>query len=266
MESYQTENFPIRFSKTSKPTEELRRLQRFANLGRMSAGICHDLTNLVSGLSLAVDHISKRLSEREDKETKQYIRMAISSSRRASEALEHFKTYIKERVSTKRFIANLEVKKTIKTLSYKAQVAQVKLKFEAKSEVILTHDLFKLNQVLSNLILNAIEACASLDNPERKLVTITLLDLGSEAVFKIKDWGPGFKPSERTKIFEPFFTTKRAGTGLGLSTAKEVAECNLGGTLMASSDNLETTFTLSIPKQFDPQHISLACYTKRKNL
>ena len=92
----------------------------------------------------------------------------------------------------------------------------------------------QLQQVLLNLILNAVEAMSSVDNRERSLVVKSKLHEPSGVLILVEDSGPGIDPSDIDRIFDAFFTTKPHGMGLGLSICQSIIDSH-GGRLWAST-------------------------------
>jgi len=101
-----------------------------------------------------------------------------------------------------------------------------------------------INDILSNLVLNAIEA-----TPSGGRVRIAMQVAGGEGQVSVEDDGPGVPPALREKVLQPFFTTKPRGTGLGLAIVQRRLE-ELGGTLEWASpkkDGVGTEFKITLP-------------------
>src|SRR4051812_34853062 len=104
-----------------------------------------------------------------------------------------------------------------------------------------------LQQVILNLVANAIEAMAFIRSNARHLVLTTKVHGDSDVSLSIRDSGVGVTAENRGRIFEPFFTTKPAGMGLGLSICQAILE-NEGGKLrLAKTDSDGTVFEMSLP-------------------
>jgi signal transduction histidine kinase len=91
----------------------------------------------------------------------------------------------------------------------------------------------QLQQVLVNLIMNAVEAMSSAENRERSLVVKSEPHGLRDVMIMVEDSGPGIDPNDMDRIFDAFFTTKSHGMGLGLSICRSVVESH-GGRLWAS--------------------------------
>jgi signal transduction histidine kinase len=105
----------------------------------------------------------------------------------------------------------------------------------------------QLQQVILNLILNAIEAMSSVTGRERCLTIASSLDQPASLTIAVEDTGTGIDPAHFDRIFDPFFTTKAQGMGLGLSICRSIIEAH-GGKLLASPRNpFGSSFYLSLP-------------------
>jgi signal transduction histidine kinase len=107
-------------------------------------------------------------------------------------------------------------------------------------------DRVRLQQVLLNLILNAIEAMSAVNNRSRELTIISRAD-GSNAVVEVRDSGIGLDPDRAEQVFEAFYTTKAEGIGIGLSISRSIVEAH-GGRLWATpNDPHGAVFRFSLP-------------------
>jgi signal transduction histidine kinase len=107
-------------------------------------------------------------------------------------------------------------------------------------------DRVQLQQVVVNLILNAIEAMATVEGRERDLVIKTQLGEGDEIRVAVRDSGIGFDPVSAERIFDAFHTTKPGGLGLGLSISRSIVESHGGRLWAASNDGPGVTFQFTL--------------------
>ncbi len=118
----------------------------------------------------------------------------------------------------------------------------------------------KLNQVILNLVNNAIYACEKrYGNSQKGVITIETRKQGDLAVIKISDNGTGIAPEHLNKIFDPFFTTKEVGkgTGLGLSITYKIVQEHKGNIRVVSKQGEGTTFIIELPIRVETQNTSL---------
>ena len=116
----------------------------------------------------------------------------------------------------------------------------------SRDRSVVLADRVQLQQVLVNLIVNAVEAMSSVNEQVRQLTLNSNIN-GAEISITVTDTGTGIEPGDLDRIFEPFFTTKGEGMGLGLSICRSIAEAH-GGRLSASAHKTGgTIFHLTLP-------------------
>jgi two-component system sensor histidine kinase HydH len=124
-------------------------------------------------------------------------------------------------------------------------VAKIKKSAELSINIVgenieSVYDADKLEVVLDNIIMNAVEA-----NNERGEVSIRIKDIKNEIIIEIEDSGSGVPQELMTKIFEPLFTTKQRGTGLGLASCKRIIEQHGGSIYVKTKPSI---FSIKLPK------------------
>ncbi len=103
-------------------------------------------------------------------------------------------------------------------------------------------DAYLLEQVLINLVLNAMEACENTPNPKVKVFAVKKFD--GQVVISVTDNGPGIPEEIKDQIFIPFFTTKKEGSGIGLSLSKQIMTLHGGKIQVNSMENKGTLISL----------------------
>jgi len=134
-------------------------------------------------------------------------------------------------------------------LNYKAQKNQIQILFTAEENIIISGDPIKFNQIVTNLLSNAIDSYNN-DLKKFKKIIINLNNYKNYIELSVKDNGQGINENIINHIFEPFFTTKpnSEGLGLGLSLIKKIIEESFTGTIKVFS-NLDSgaTFKVCLP-------------------
>jgi signal transduction histidine kinase len=105
----------------------------------------------------------------------------------------------------------------------------------------------QLQQVILNLVVNAVEAISSSEHWARMLRLETSIDPTDTVVIAVTDSGPGIDPKVADRLFEPFFTTKAGGMGMGLSICKSICEAHGGQLTMTPAVQRGTTFQILLP-------------------
>jgi signal transduction histidine kinase len=112
-------------------------------------------------------------------------------------------------------------------------------------------DRVQLQQVILNLIMNAIEAMSEVSEGSRELLISTSVDAPDGVIVAVRDSGPGFKPESLDRLFDPFYTTKPDGMGMGLSICRSIIEAH-GGRLWATANATRgAVFQFTLPLHQD---------------
>lgn len=229
--------------------EKMHQLYRLAEFGRLSSGIFHDLINPLTAVSLNLEQINDDKPNQDLPETKSYLKQAILATKRMSGLIGGIKKQLQRESTETIFLVNEEIKQTIQILSYKAREAGVTITFNRREKINLYGDAIKFNQIITNLLANAIEATTS--QTRNANIIIKIYRQQKFLIIKVSDTGQGIAPENQEKIFKPFFSTKHGaqqGLGLGLSSTKHIVDTNFNGAITVTSRlGLGSTFTISLP-------------------
>jgi signal transduction histidine kinase len=222
---------------------ELAERERMAVLGQMAASVSHNLRNPLSSmktvLQVQLENPDLPLDVRRD------CTLIVGEIDRMSAKLTQLLHYAKPTVHGERVAAVAVAAQTAWLFGRDAERRNVRLEFEKPTHEIMAQASEEaLSEVLSNLIVNAMEA-----QPEGGRVRVSVGRYDGRLDIVVDDDGPGITAELRAKIFQPYFTTKATGTGLGLSiVARRIEE--LGGTLAVESPlhrEKGTRFHLTLP-------------------
>ena len=108
-------------------------------------------------------------------------------------------------------------------------------------------DRIQLQQVVGNLLRNAVEAMGGVEDRPREIVVRTALGEGSRVCLSVRDSGVGFDPREAEQLFDAFYTNKPNGMGMGLSVSRSIVESHGGRLRAAPNDGPGATFAFSLP-------------------
>ncbi|HKN60850.1 MAG TPA: ATP-binding protein, partial [Candidatus Acidoferrales bacterium] len=230
---------------------ELAGRERLALLGQMAASVSHNLRNPLSSmktiLQVQLEKPDLPFDIRHD------CALVVGEIDRMSAKLTQLLKFAKPSVNGQRVGAVALAKQTAALFGRDAERRNVRLEFDCPAqEIWLLASEEALSEVLSNLIINAIEA-----QPNGGRVRVGLTQTPENLEIRVEDDGPGISQEVRAKIFQPFFTTKATGTGLGLSiVARRVAE--MGGEVVYESparDAKGTRFVVRLPVEPDGKHL-----------
>lgn len=215
---------------------------RFAEMGRLSAGLVHDLANPITAVMFSLDELEVEHGSEALKQIREgvgYIEECLASARKDLNDQKEKQVFC-ARSEVMRVIGFLEPKATNRGVGINAQLSEVKLYGESS----------KFGQVVSNLLDNAIDSYGDTGKPANTSVDISLRLSNGDAILSVKDNGLGINRADIDKIFRPFFTTKAElqGTGLGLSITKRIVEEDFGGGIEVDSTLPRgTIFQVSLP-------------------
>ena len=221
--------------------------KRLAAIGKLAAGVAHEIRNPLSSIKGFVTYFAKRHeANASDKETAQIMVNEVERiNRSVTQLLEFAKPMIveKKQVNIKDLIVH-SLKLVQNDLDQKKIDTKINID-TVKSEIYTDND--RMNQVLLNLYINAMEAIDATE-AERTL-EVQVIDAAEEGriEIKIRDDGIGIDQDSLDKIFDPYFTTKTTGTGLGLSIVHRIIETLEGTIRVESTKGQGSCFIINLP-------------------
>ncbi len=231
---------------TQATRQQIRRSEQLASVGRLAAGVAHEINNPLTGVLVFADLMREK--ENMDDQDREDLEVIVRETKRAREIVRGLLDYARETPSIKVSLnVNDVVRQTMQLLGKREAFQQVNLvKALADNLSLVGGDRNQLQQVLVNLSLNACEAMS-----DGGTLMIATSGTNDQVVIEVTDTGCGIKPEHLDKIFEPFFTTKAVGkgTGLGLSVTYGIVQQH-GGTLeVESAVGKGTTFIITLPAE-----------------
>ena len=221
---------------------QMSRAEHFATLGELAAGLAHEIRNPLAGIAGVIEIVSRDLPPnspartviKDAKEEALQINRILSDLRETARpkppqfrvsdvcaTAEHAVMFARQQAITKRIVIELEVSGTVPPVD---------------------HDPNQINQVLLNLLLNAIQ---SMEKPGT--IRVSLENDGDDVLIAVADEGKGIAAETLPNIFRPFFTTKGHGTGLGLSLARRTVEAHGGQIEVTSELGKGSRFEIRLP-------------------
>ena len=216
---------------TRQRMAELAHINRFSTAGELTASIAHEINQPLGAILANAETAQSILtSPRPDiAELNNIVDDIIHDDRRASEVIRRMRSLLRKApFETKNFDLNELVRETLEFLAGLAIARKVELDSLLMPVALpITGDRVQLQQVILNLVVNAIDAMANTSGDSCRVdFRTTRVDNFGE--LSISDSGPGIPEDKLKKIFEPFFTSKAEGMGMGLSIARTIVEAHNG--------------------------------------
>ena len=221
--------------------EEMTRMDRLASLGKLSAGIAHEVRNPLTGISLLLDDLHDRAPH--DPDSQAMMRKALQEIERVERLVSALLNFASPpKAQFREGDLNRVVQDTILLIRRLCERQGVELSCSPGEIPRFNFDIEKIKQALLNLVKNALEAM-----PRGGRISIATEGGEETATITIIDSGPGIEACDLPLIFEPFFTRKGAGTGLGLSITQRIIEEHHGRIAVESEIGQGTTFIIQLP-------------------
>jgi two-component system sensor histidine kinase HydH len=222
--------------------EKVRRAERLASLGRLAAGIAHEIRNPLSSIRGFAQYFQGKFKP-ETKDVK-YAKAMVDEIDRLNRIIEALLDFARP-AEPKLSLYSIEdvLNHALGLVQADIEVKEVRLTRNVQSgipEVMIDSD--QMIQAILNILLNAVEAVDK--GGEIALSASTEAD---NLKITISDTGSGIPEEDLPKVFDPFFTTRKSGTGLGLAIVHKIVENHNGEILVKSGVGRGTTFTILLP-------------------
>lgn len=230
---------------------EVKELQdKLAFLGQLVAGTAHSIKNVLEGLRGGVYVVNTGFRNNNQGDLRTGWEMVERNVSRLSAMIMDMLYCARDR-EPRRLEVPLEraVGEVLELFRQRAVEAGVKLEAELDPDLPMVYgDPKDIHALLTNLVTNAIDACAACEEPREYRVVVRSQRQGDDAVLQVADNGTGMDPETRAKLFTMFFSTKGArGTGLGLLVSHKVAAEHGGNIAISSAPGAGSEFTVRLP-------------------
>ena len=249
--------------KLRETQQEMVRTEKLVSVGRLSAGIAHEIGNPIGIIIGYLDLLQQ--TSIPDEQKKDFIARAEIEVHRINTIIRQLLDFARQPPDEQQCAISVHetVKEVVEICSVQPMMAGITIDIEAAApENFVVGTSSQLKQVFLNLLINAADAVNSVDDDcQEGRITIRTDNLqdesgedGAESIqIQFIDNGPGIASTNLENIFDPFYTTKEPGkgTGLGLSICFTIVE-NMGGGVKAASDSEGTTITVILPLSAKP--------------
>jgi C4-dicarboxylate-specific signal transduction histidine kinase len=234
---------------------ELAHVNRVTTMGQLAASIAHEVNQPLAA-SVTNAHAGLRwlgLQPPNLEEVREALAAIVTDSNRASDVINRMRALIKKAPARK---DGLQINEVILEVTALMRGEFVKSGVSLNTQLaqglpLIQGDRVQLQQVLVNLIMNAVEAMGSVNHGSRKLLIGTGADEAGRIRISVQDSGPGLNPQIFDRVFDPFYTTKVDGMGMGLSICRSIIEAHDGRIWASAMPGSGSTFNVSLPGAVD---------------
>jgi PAS domain S-box-containing protein len=243
--------FVVDLTERKRAESDLAHANRVATMGQLAASIAHEVSQPIAATLLNAESAVRWLSRRPPdlEKAKGAIDRIINDGKRASDILSRIRDFSKKEPAR---YGELEVNEAILEVMGLTRAALLehgvlpRLQMAERLPSIFG-DRVQFQQVVLNLMMNAIEAMSEVEEGSRALLVSTS-ELDSDSVLvSVGDSGPGLPPTSLARIFEAFYTTKASGLGMGLSICRSIVESHGGRLWAAPNEPRGAVFCMTLP-------------------
>jgi len=218
--------------------EEMAHRNRVALMGEMTASFAHEINQPLTAISNKAS-AARRFLDRGNIDPvllRELLQEIAADSQRAGEVMRGIRSLVRKETSEQTLLnLNAIISDTVRLVSSDVLNRESVVTTELDPNVPgVQGTLVQIQQVLLNLIINALDAMETLPPTERRVIVSTRSDKGDVAEFTVRDFGTGLPKDRPDKVFDHFFSTKQQGMGMGLPIVRSIVEAH-GGTITAEN-------------------------------
>jgi len=230
--------------------QELAHVTRVSAMGELTASIAHELNQPLTGI-LSNAQAAQRLLDAPEPdlgEVRAILSDIVDDDRRAADVIQGMRDMLRKGESEMVHLdLNALVRDVLKLLASDRVIRDVTIALDlAPGALVVSGDRVQLEQVLLNLVLNAMEAVAEKVAGTRTVMVRTQAADGRGVLASVEDTGPGLRRGSQQMVFDPFYTTKKSGMGMGLAIARSIIEAH-GGRIWAENSGHGAAFRFRLP-------------------
>ena len=230
---------------------ELAHANRLATMGQLAASIAHEVNHPI-GAARNNAHAALRFLARDPPdlaEVREALECVVNETYRAGDIVGRIRDQVKKAPHRKEGVdLNDAIQEVIALVRGELSKHRVTVQTQLAERLAPVHgDRVQLQQVMLNLILNAIEAMIGVDDEVRELVISTESSPAEGLLVAVGDSGPGISPEDRERIFESFYTTKAGGVGIGLSICRSIIDAHEGRLWAEAHQPRGAVFRFTLP-------------------
>jgi C4-dicarboxylate-specific signal transduction histidine kinase len=231
---------------------ELAHANRVAAIGQLSASIAHEISQPIGAALSYANAASHWLAAQPPnvEEVRRDLGFIVESGVRANEVIDRVRALVKKAPARK---DRLEINEAILQVIAFTQSEMANNSISVRTQLAealpaIQGDRVQLQQVILNLLINAIEAMSAMSEGPRELLISTAKTDSEGVLVTVRDSGPGLAPESVDRLFESFYTTKPAGLGMGLSICRSIIEAHHGRLWATANTPRGAVFQFTLPR------------------
>jgi PAS domain S-box-containing protein len=243
----------------NRARSELAQVSRVTTLNTLTGSIAHEVNQPLAGIITNASTCLRMLNADPPNAegAQETVRRILRDGKRAADVISRLRAlFSRKEYALEPLDLNEATREVIALSLSDLQRNRVILRSELAGDLPpATGDRVQLQQVILNLVRNASDAMAGVDERPRELLIRTEPDQGNQVRLSVKDSGVGFGPGSADKLFDAFYTTKKDGMGIGLSVSRSIIEAHHGSLWATANDGPGATFSFSIPCTSQPSRV-----------
>jgi C4-dicarboxylate-specific signal transduction histidine kinase len=230
---------------------ELAHANRVATMGQLSASIAHEINQpiaaVIANASAGLRWLGARPPELE--QARQALARIVRDGKRAGEVIARVRALVKKAPARR---DRLDINEAIREVITLAQAEMLRNRVGLQTPLadglpLVPGDRVQLQQVMVNLIVNAVEAMTGIEDGPRELTIASGADDSNDLFVEVQDTGPGLDPANLDRLFQSFYTTKPDGIGMGLAISRSIVEAHGGRLSAAPNEPRGAVFRFTLP-------------------
>ncbi len=232
---------------------ELAHVTRVATLGELTASIAHEINQPLAAVVNNATACVHWLAAQNVEEARQCAEFVIADGHRAGEIIGRIRALATKAPARKDWVdVNETIREVIALARSEVQSNGVSVRTRLGEELpLILGDRIQLQQVILNLIINAIEAMNEVSDAPRELSITSATDESKRVLVAVLDSGPGLHPGSLDRLFHAFYTTKPQGMGMGLAISRSIVEAHGGRLWVTPNEPHGAVFQFTLPRGVD---------------
>jgi len=231
--------------------ERLTHFSRLSTMGEMAAGLAHEINQPLAAIATYAQACQRliRQPDHDIEDVLAALEQINAQALRAGEVIRRLRNFVKNREVKREPVNCSRLLEDLRTLAETdARLHNIRLRLDCEEPLPTVYaDPIQLQQVILNLVRNAIDAMSEAPENRREVVLTTRMAADREVEITVIDQGTGLAPEATEHLFNPFFTTKSSGTGLGLAISRSIVRAHGGRLWHTPNDVCGARFHFTLP-------------------